>query len=65
MDAIIYDKFMITVRDACMTPEEIKDIRKQCGGDPHETAPKAGDEIEFDSYEEFFNVCKKLGKINQ
>lgn len=50
---------MISVRNACMTPEEIRDIRKECGGDPHETAPKQGDEIEFDSYEEFLKICKR------
>jgi len=33
---------MVTVRDSCMTPEEIKQIRKECGGDP-QTAPKVGD----------------------
>ncbi|KRX05621.1 Concanavalin A-like lectin/glucanases superfamily [Pseudocohnilembus persalinus] len=61
INAIIYDKFMITIRDACMSKEEIKKIRNDCGGDPHQFAPKIGDEIEFDSYEEFFKTCKRNG----
>lgn len=55
----MYDKFLITIRDACMTEEEIKKIRKECKGDPHETSPVEGDEIEFDSYEEFLKTCRK------
>jgi hypothetical protein len=48
---------MITVRDSCMTPEEISNIRRECAGDPHETPPKEGDSIEFDSYEELLKLC--------
>ncbi len=52
---------MITIRDSCMTTEEIREIRKECSGDAHEMSPKEGDEIQFDSYEEFFKVCKRNG----
>lgn len=59
--AVIYDKFMITLRDACMSQEEVKKIRKDCGGDPHQFSPKEGDEIEFDTYEQFLKTCKRNG----
>lgn len=47
---LIYDKLMISIRDASMTPQEIREIKKDCQNDPHHEDPGEGQNYEFDSY---------------
>jgi hypothetical protein len=61
IDVVIYDKFLISLRNACMSENEVREIKKDCEFDPHFIEPTEGDEIEFDSYKELLNICKKRG----